>query len=64
VTAGQHDSVTVRTGTLTPAEFAALPLESQRMLDAATARLLHEYGQAWLERERVRLRGEIEFFYA
>ena len=56
--------VIVATGQLSQREFDSVSPEMQQMLEAETSRMLDQYGQAWLDKHRDRLRGELEFCYA
>jgi hypothetical protein len=53
--------LTVSSGTLTQAEYDRLTPDKQAIVEEGTRDLLARYGQAWLERERDRLRDELSF---
>lgn len=56
-----HVPVTVSTGVLTQTEYAQLSAQDRKDVDESMAELLGRYGQAWLQKERGRLRDELSF---
>jgi len=59
----QQVPATVSTGVLTQAEFDSVSPEVQQGIDEDTERMLANHGPEWLQRERDRLRDQLEFLY-